>query len=240
MSAISGTRGGGLLASALARAQSWLIEPIEPRLKRVEIRARPVVAVVGLARGSGATTTARALAVELARRDSSGAAAVMGESNAGRVPVAHASATRLARALGAAGGATVCTSGRLCLVAGGDPATVVAAGRHLAPLVIDIEHGGAAGVAASLADHVAVVASPSTEPALSDVVTASLARVGPEPLLLVNRVGAGEPEASRAAHRLPESRAGARLALAGGAPRGLLSAAVGRLADDCEMPRAEW
>lgn len=228
------------LPSLLARAQSWLIEPVGQRPERTEIRARPIVAVVGLAHGSGATTTARALAVELARRDSNGAAAVMSASSRIRVPFTCAQTARLARAIGAVGGAEVSTSGRLCLLAGGDPATVACAVRHLAPLVIDVEHGGAAGAAASLADHVAVVASPGAQPGLSDVVSASLARVGPEPLLVVNRVAGPRPELSSGGYELPESRAGARLALAGYAPRGVLARAAALLADAVDMPRAEW
>ena len=240
MTAIPRRHGDGRLQSLLARVQSWLIEPAERRPERTEIRARPVVAVVGLTRGSGATTAARALAGELARRDSNGAAAVMSASARVRIPFACAPAVRLARALGAVGGAEVSTSGRLCLLTGGDPTTVTRAVRHLAPLVIDVEHGGSAGAAASLADHVAVVASPDAQPGLSDVVTASLARVGPEPLLLINRVAGPRPELAETTYELPESRAGARLALAGCATCGVLSRAAAALADAVEMPRAEW
>ena len=243
MSAHPAIHGRRLLASALARGEAWLLKPVEPAEPipaPVELRSRPVVAVVGLAPRCGGTTLARALAGELGRRDGNGAGAVAGQSSEGAIPLAGASTARLARALGALGGASVRTSGRLCLLSAGDLTEIAVATKHLAPLVIDVEHGGAAGVAASLADHVALVSGPSTEPALTAVVAASLARIGPEPLVVLNRVSDSEPWEGRDVHLLPESRAGARLALAGRDPRGEFGGAVTALADRCEMRRADW
>jgi hypothetical protein len=231
-----------VLATALAKAGAWFVEPVEPVARPIEVRVRPAVAVVGLAAGCGTTVIARALAGELARRDPAGAATVTGA--AGRmVAPAGASAARLARAIGTAGGLALATAGRLCLVDGAEATDVVDSVRHLAPVVLDLGSREPAGIGASIADHVVLVASPGSEPALAAVVAASLARIGPEPLVLVNRVGAG-PDAERwdgrAGLTLPDSRAGARLALAGRNARRALGSAVVELADRCEAVRTEW
>ena len=80
---------GGLLATALARVEDFLLEPAEPRLEESPASSlrRPVVAVFGLARHCGATTVARALAAELAARDA-GAAAVSSPMPAAGIPLA--------------------------------------------------------------------------------------------------------------------------------------------------------
>jgi hypothetical protein len=64
-------------------------------------------------------------------------------------------------------------------------------------------------------------------PALAAVAAACVARVGPEPLVVVS----GARRAAGAVVCLPRSRVGARLALGGREPRGELGRAVGRLAD---------
>lgn len=241
MSAVPAHRGRVLLAAALARAGAWLVEPIEETAARpVELRAHPVIAVIGLAPDCGTTTLARALGVELGGRDAVAAAAVAGSDRPSRVPLAAASAGRLARALGVVDGSAPRTAGRLCLVSPTDHVALVAAVRHLAPLVLDVGHGGAPGVAASLSDHVVLVAPASAEPALAAVVAASIARVGPDPLLVVNRTFEPAAWKDRGALLVGETRAGAKLALAGRDPRGSLGEAVAELADTCERPRSSW
>ncbi len=240
MSASSSFGFRGLLTTALAKAGAWLVEPAESACAPLEIRARPAVAVVGLAPGCGTTTVARALAVELAVRDPSGAAVVAGEDPGGAVRLGSAAAGRLARALGEPESGGLRTVGRLCLVASSTPARLTAALRHLAPVVFDVTYGGAAGVPASLADHVLLVAAPGVEPALATVVAASLSRIGPEPRLIVNRAEEPGPWAERAAFLLGESRAGARLACAGRQPRGRLLEDLAQVAHTCEMPGSTW
>jgi len=77
---------------------------------------------------------------------------------------------------------------------------------------------------------------PRTEPALAAVVARSLGRVGPEPLVVVNRAEEGGQTSwsGRGAAELPDSRMGAQLALAGREPRGDLGRAVALLADRIE------
>lgn len=235
----------GALAAALAKAGAWFIEPAEPVARPVGVRARPAIAVVGLAAGCGTTVVARALATELARRDGAGAAVVAGGTGAGAMVPGGPAATRLARAIGTAGGLALGTAGRLCLVTGDETATVVDSARHLAPVVLDLGSAEPAGIGASLADHVVLVAPPRTEPALAAVVAGSLGRIGPPPMVLVNRVGATSGDdadrwSGRAAFTVAESRTGARLALAGRDARRTLGTAISELADVCESPRSEW
>jgi hypothetical protein len=189
-----------------------------------------VVAVFGLARGSGVTTVSRALALELAGRGR-GSAAVRSDAHRGAIPLASPAATRLACALSDVPGAETRAAGRLCLVQGADHVALADTTRHHAPLVLDLGGTEVGGVAASVADHVVVVAAPQVEPALCAVAAACLARVGPEPLVVLNRAGAAEPWNGRPAVQIPSARAGAKLALAGWEPRGELGAAVARLAD---------
>jgi hypothetical protein len=88
---------------------------------------------------------------------------------------------------------------------------------------------------------VIVVATASTEPALASVAADCLARLGHEPIVTLNRTPAesasdGPPcgWSTRTAHRLPDSRMGAQLALGGREPRGQLGRAIAELADLCE------
>ena len=72
------------------------------------------------------------------------------------------------------------------------------------------------------------------EPSLAAMVAESLARVGPQPLVVVNRAGPDhEGWRGVAALELPDARMGAHLALAGREPRGELGRVVGELADRC-------
>jgi hypothetical protein len=215
--------------------------PLAPSLRR------PLVAVVALAARTGATTVARALAAELAVRDPGGAAAVasLGEGPP-RSPGAAslllagpptAAARRLAWALRASLGAPARAAGRLALVSTSEPAALRGAGSHLAPVVIDVPAGEASESVAFEADHVLLVASPKVEPALAVVAAAALGRLGSEPTLVLNRVPDPGEWLEHPAHRLPESRAGARVALAGRESRRGLGPAVAALADRCEVAR---
>lgn len=235
-------RGRRLVAGALSAAADWLVEPADAseggslRLP-APLEARPVVTVVGLSARCGATTVARALGAKLASRDPVGACAVTSATRSGSALGLRA-ATRLARELAppAADHARAC--GRLCLVDGTDRVALAAAVRYLAPLVIDVDVRADALSAAGIADHVVLVGAPSTEPALAAVMGESLRRVGPDPVTVLNRAGA-DPQrwAGRGAVELPESRMGARIALAGREPRGALGKAVGELCEQCRGVR---
>jgi hypothetical protein len=250
----------GLARTALAAAGAWLLEPAEPRREPHAAAAgplRPVIAVFGLARGCGVTVVARALAAELATRDADGAAAVHCNARAVGIPLATQAAAQLARTLRDVPGADTRAVGRLCLVGGAERTALVDSARHFAPLVLDAGSAALGGVPAALADRVVVVATPSVEPALANVAAACLDRLGHEAILVLNRAepapqgdrdrsvptagadSAGEDDRSmrwreRRAHRLPESRMGAQLALGGREPRGELGRAIAELADLCE------
>lgn len=233
----------GPVSAALAAAGAWLLEPAEPAREAVvsaPALPRPVVAVFGLARGCGATVVARALAAELASRDSHGAAAVHCEARPTGIPLATHAASRLARQLAEVPGAEARAVGRLCLVGGAEPFALTDTARHVAPLVLDAGASGLGGVLAAVADRVVVVGGPSTEPALAGVAAQCLARLGHEPIVVRNRVRApttGGP--AHAAHFLPDSRMGSQLALGGREPRGELGQAIAELAECCEnRPRA--
>jgi len=225
----------------LAAVADFLIEPAEPaapvegQLDRAWTDfAQPVFAVVGLAPRCGATTLARALAAELALRDRGGAAIVSAETVAGGgIPLGTPAAGRLGRAVQRSLPSQTRAVGRLCLTASGpNQARLVDAARDLAPLVLDVADSGQTAVAASLVDAVVIVGGPACEPSLAAVLSPSLGRVGPDPVVVLNRDRDGEPRwEGRCALRLPESRMGAQLALAGREARGELGRAVTRLAD---------
>jgi hypothetical protein len=236
--AATAKRSRGPLATALAAASSWLLEPAQPAGDRgvaAPALPRPVIAVFGLTRGCGATMVARALAAELAGRDPCGAAAVHCDARTAGIPLATPAAGRLARLLADVAGADTRAVGRLCLVGGADCAALADTARHTAPLVLDAGASALGGVPAALADEVLVVAGPSTEPALATVAAEYLGRFGHEPIVLLNR--SASPSArwnAAAAHVLPDSRMGAQLALGGREPRGELGRAIAELADRCE------
>ena len=223
----------GILAAAAAAVESFLLEPAEPRTQTAASmppEQRPVVCVFGLARGCGSTVVARALAAELASRDPAGAAAVSCEVRAAGIPLATHAATRLARALEDVPGASPRAVGRLCLVAGADPLALSRTARHFAPLVIDAGSAALGGAPASLADHTVLVTNQAVEPALARVGAACVARVGPDPIVVLNRA----PHDQTGALALPNSPLGAQLALGGREARGELGRAVAELADLCE------
>ena len=240
-----------LLGGAIGTASAWLVEPAAPApqsFRTTPALSRPVIAVFGLARGCGVTVVARALAAELARRDSTGAAAVHCDARAAGIPLATPAAGQLARALSELPGTDTRAVGRLCLVGGAEWTAVSQATRELAPLVLDAGSGVLGGAPAALADRVLLVATPAVEPALGGVAVGCLARLGHAPLLVLNRAGPSEAEPgaeepedrhagwlARGVHRLPESRMGAQLASGGREARGDLGRALGELADLCEL-----
>ncbi len=240
MSAPAGAR--GFVASALGAAVDWLVEPADPLapsppaevvVERLE--ERPVVAVVGLRPRCGATVVARAVAAELAAHDPAGVAAVTtAEIGGGGVPLGLPAAGRLARTLAPVSGGTSRAYGRLCLVPAADRLRLADATRYLAPLVLDVGDPQEAPAAAAVAGTVILVGGRGVEPALAALVAESLARVGPDPVIACNRAS---EDADRwrelAAVELPESRVGARLALAGREPRGELGRAALSLAELC-------
>jgi hypothetical protein len=252
---VSGGRAGraqGVLGRTVSAAGAWLVEPAVT--KPVSLRAapappRPVIAVFGLAPACGVTVVARALAAELARRDTLGAAAVHCDARAAGIPLATPAASQLARTLSELPGADTRAVGRLCLVGGGERTAVSRATRELAPLVLDAGSATLGGAPAALADRVLLVATPAIEPALASVAAGCLARLGHAPLLVLNRAqphgseaDREQPETQRAqawwargVHRLPESRIGAQLAGGGRETRGELGRAVAELADLCEV-----
>jgi hypothetical protein len=237
---------GGPLATALAGAGAWLLEPAEPAgepMLSAPGPLRPVVAVFGLARRCGATVVARALAAELAGRDPHGAAAVHCEARATGIPLATHAASRLTRRLGEVPGADARAVGRLCLVGGAEAGALADTARHFAPLVLDAGTTSLGGVPAAVADQVVVVGHPSIEPALARVAADFLARLGHEPIVVLNRarepeLGEGDERAAgwarHGGHVLPDSRMGAQLALGGREPRGDLGRAIAELAGRCQ------
>lgn len=226
-------RGRGVLAAAAAAVESFLFEPAEPHPQAAlpgPPGQRPVICVFGLARGCGATVVARALAVELATRDPAGAAAVCCELRAAGIPLATRAATRLARALEDVPGATSRAVGRLCLVAGADPLALSDTARYFAPLVIDAGSAALGGAPAAVADHTVLVTNQAVEPTLARVGAACVARVGPEPIVVLNRA----PHDQSGSFAVPNSALGAQLALGGREARGDLGRAMAELADLCE------
>lgn len=223
----------GVLAAAAAAVESFLLEPDEPRTQMATSmppEQRPVICVFGLAQGCGSTVVARALAAELASRDPAGAATVCCELRAAGIPLATHAATRLARALEDVPGASPRAVGRLCLVDGADPLTLSRTARHFAPLVIDAGSAALGGAPASVADRTVLVTTQAVEPALARVGAACIARVGSEPIVVLNRA----PHDQTGALALPNSPLGAQLALGGREPRGDLGRAIAELADLCE------
>ena len=226
------------VSSLLRRAGEWLVEPdteASPTrigaLAVVPPQSYPLVGVVGLARRCGATTVARALAAELASRH--GGAAVV--ASPGRPAVvalgSSAPAARLAEALEQLDERRA--AGRLCLAACADAGVLAAATREVAPAVMEVEPGSAARDAARVLDRIVLVASPKLEPALAAAVAETVAAVAKPPAIVVNRACDYGPWLVHADVLVPDSRVGARLALAGREPRGWRGRAVDQLADLC-------
>ena len=227
-----------MVSNLLRRAGEWLVEPapelatrLPETLTVVPPRSYPLVGVVGLARRCGGTTLARALAAELASREG-GAAVVASPTRPAVVPLgSSSSAAHLAETLAQLGERRA--AGRLCLAACADAGALAAATRQVAPAVMEVEPGSAALEAAGVLDRVVLVASPALEPALAAAVAQSLADVAGPPVIAVNRASDHGSWLLHADVLVPDSRVGARLALAGREPRGWLGRAVGQLADLC-------
>lgn len=231
---VAGRRVGLLDAVAGFLVEPVEGEPYEPQLVS-PAAPRCTVAVAGVKPRCGATVVARALGAELALRDSEGAAVVTATATPGvGVPLGTPPAARLARALSRALPVHVRAVGRLCLTECDAAQSADLAGRcrDLAPLVLDVADPSQLSVAASLADAVVLVGAPDAEPALAAVLAESLGRVGPEPLVVLNRdLGESSAWDDRCDLRLPDGRIGAQLALVGREPRGDLGRAVAELAD---------
>jgi hypothetical protein len=223
----------------LAAVGAWLVDPAEasPAEAPARLGRRPVVAVFGLAPRCGATVVARALAVALAARDASGVAVVSSTGPMARMPMASRPATRLAGVLADVPGASTRAAGRLCLVAGAHVVALADTASHHAPLVLDAGAAAVGGIAASVADHVVLVAAPQMEPALARVVAAGLARVGPEPLVVLNRATTVDAGWAEVAHVLSEARVAARMAIAGHEPRGDFGRALRAVVGSCAETR---
>ena len=236
MSGFAAPRRGGLVAATLARVEEWLLDPVE----QVDTgpptppTAPPIVAVVPLAPRCGGTTIARGLAATFAARAADGAAIVCGPSSSVSLSLSTAGATRLARAVGDFVDAPHRVSGRLCLVESDPRIARAAALRNQAALVVEVPHGEDASEASALADVTVLVAAGHTEPSLAVVVGASLARSGPDPILVTGRAGDDDPGPEAADLRMPDSRLASRIALAGREPPGALGLAIAELAYRCE------
>jgi hypothetical protein len=217
----------GVIGTVAACAERWLFEPAPAHAAR-EAGPAPVVAVVGLGRGCGASTIARAVGVELARRHDA-ASAVVSCDSLPSAALAVGAARRLARRTGE----KARPAGRLVLV--DDDALVrgVAAARQV-PVVFDVSHGTPPEAALAHADRALLVASPDVEPALAQVAGGALARDGLPPLLVLNRAVDAEAWGDLPNVSVGEGRLGARLALAGRDPLGAVGSAVSVLADACE------
>jgi hypothetical protein len=77
---------------------------------------------------------------------------------------------------------------------------------------------------------VVLVTKQEVEPALARVGAECIARVGPAPIVVLNRA----PHDQRGTFALPNSPMGARLALGGREARGELGRAIAELTDLCE------
>ena len=232
-------------AGALARAASWLVEPpadeaahpgAEPTVGSFTARSRkkaergtelrlvpprpierPLIAVVGLAPGCGATTLARALAAILARRDHSGTAIVASSQTQVGSSLSTRAAARLAARVDAH------AVGRLCLARAEDADSLP----RVAPVVLDLPRDRTA--AASKAGLTILIAPGESEPALAELAARTLKAV-----TVVTQNDDRPRWDGRAFLMLPHSRLGARLAAAGWEPFGALRAAVEHLSDACE------
>ena len=225
----------GLVASALAKVEEFLLEPTEATAREPAATPAvpPVVAVVPLAPRSGGTTVARGLAATFAAQSTLGATIVCGPTGSVALSLSTPGATRLGRSVGDWTDAACRVSGRLCLVDSDARIARAAALRSQCPLVVDLPHGADASEGAAVADVVVLVAGPETEPALAAVVGAALVRSGPGPLIVLSRPLEDSPMAGSAHFELPDARLASRVALAGREPPGALGQAVASLAARC-------
>ena len=212
-----------------------MVHPVPPAVHHPDPSAafdpdppRPVVAVLGLAPGAGASTLARAVAASLAAFDP-GRAAILHTASPPRAGIASGAATRLARATAAGGCDSARAVGRLCVVGAGEPLAALVAARA-APLVVDVAHGEPTEGAVALCDYVVLVAPAEVEPALVGAVEASLRADGASISTVIGRV-AGDPPDLAHALIVSESRLAAQLTLACREPRGALAGVAVELAE---------
>jgi hypothetical protein len=111
--------------------------------------------------------------------------------------------------------------------AGADPHRLIQTARYHAPVVIDGGSEELGGAFALMADRLVIVTTRYVEPALARVAADCVARVGPQPVVVLNRAPHGQP----GLFALPSSGLGARLALGGREARGELGRAIAELAD---------
>jgi hypothetical protein len=222
-----------VLATASAALESFFLESATPKTASEgtgPLETRPIVCVFGLAGGCGVTVVARALAAELAARDAAGAAVVWSTVRPPGIPLATHAARRLSRILEDIPRAEPRALGRLCLAGDGarvDLERLVETARYHAPVVIDAGSGALGGPPAAIADRTVIVTTREVEPALARVGSDCLARVGPVPVVVLNRAPHGQP----GLFAIPNSPLGARLALGGREARGELGRAIAELAD---------
>jgi hypothetical protein len=245
VNAWSDARRGGLLATAVARAESWLLEPAAPRAaaQNPAPPPRPVAVVRGLARGCGASTIARVLAGALARGDPVGAAVVMGGPGGAGPRIAAPAAVRAGRMLTGLGCESVRPAGRVCLAADSELLPAIVASRAW-PVVIDVAHASHPAEGLGVADVAVLVASPAVEPSLVAAVELSLLAAGHRVEVVANRVEPREGDDAGSQHveaadlvgggiAIPESRLAAQLALACREARGPFAGPIAELADRC-------
>jgi hypothetical protein len=224
---LAAASGRGFLAHAAAALESFFLDSAAPEPAAEgagPIEIRPVVCIIGLAGGCGATVVARALAAELALRDTGGTAVVGSTTRPPGIPLATHAAMRLARTLEDVPGAEPRAVGRVCIARG---ERTIETARYHAPVVIDAGSGQLGGGPAALADRAVIVTTRDVEPALARVAAECIARVGPAPIVVLNRAPHDQP----GLFALPNSPLGARLALGGREARGELGRAIAELAD---------
>src|SRR4051794_10112236 len=225
------------LSALVAQVSEYVFEEVEDAAEPepIELKPRPVIAVVSAHARSGASTVARLLGAELAIRGD-GSALVWCASPPGRGAPGARPAMRLATAM--RGAATVRPSGRLCF-AGGPAIDLITAGRYLAPIVLDVPPNGTAAEVTMHADRLLVVAGAEAEPALLEAVASIL---GDNAIKIANRVGARDDADAaqwkgRADALIPDARMGARAAAMGTRARGPLGTAIAEIADALELDR---
>ena len=221
----------------MGRVESYLLRPVEPPPAAARVVEHPVVAVLGVAPGSGATTVARGRAVALAGDAATGLACVNGRPPRPGAGLPSRAADRMARALAGAGGGSAGSAGRLCIVDAADVPGLAQAARLELPLVLDAGRGPAARAAAALADRVVLVATPATEPALASLLGDSLGRIRQDFVVAVNRASDQDEWGGAPAAAVPQSRIGAALARSGRPAPGSFGRAMSALAAMCSERR---
>jgi hypothetical protein len=214
---------GSLFATALARAQGFLVEPAPVSAIAQSSRGGAVqVVVTAMSRGSGATTIARALAQALWRPGVRSAHLISLRPEPHRAPTG-VSAWELPPAL----------RDPTEIADYGNTLARLAGGGGEAALVWDVcaDDVERAARAIERCDAVVCVAEGGAEPALCTLVCDMLAeRYECRVLLVPNRAGDEEDWAGRDALCVPDSRFAALLVARGRAPTGAFGEAIARIA----------